>query len=113
MDPENKGTLSPDEKLMFYVLVSNGMWPLDEKARAKGKSEDDPIIIDLKEDYVRAEYLVVGHLLYPLKNEFKRQLLMEKNGRYYDLLIFNVTEEDGTEHEESFYFDITVGYNAL
>lgn len=113
MDSENKRELSQDGKMMFYVLESNGLWPLDEKARAKGKSEDDPIIIDLKEDYVRAEYLVAGLLLYPRNNEFKRQLLMEKNGRDYDLLIFNVTEEDGTEHEESFYFDITVGYNAL
>jgi hypothetical protein len=113
MDPENKGTLSPDEKLMFYVLVSNGMWPLDEKARAKGKSIDDPIIIDLEEGYVRAEYLVAGLLLYPRKNELAMQSLMEKDGRKYDTLAFHVTEEDGTEHHESFIFDITVGYDAL
>ena len=112
-EPENNKELPLEAKLMIYVLAKNGMWPVNESTFIKGRSIDDPIVIDLEGVYVRAEYLVAGFLLHPKKNEFKHQFLYGKDDRHFDELLYEVTEEDGTVHEEHFFFDITVGYNAL
>lgn len=113
-EPEtNNKTLPPEVKLMIYVLLKNGMWPVNETTYTKGKSMDDPIVIDIEGVYVRAEYLVAGFLLHPKKNKFTLQSLFNKGDRHYDELTYEVTEEDGTVHMEHFFFDITVGYNAL
>lgn len=112
-EPENKKELPLEAKLMIYVLVKNGMWPVNESTYTKGKSIDDPIVIDLEGVHVKAEYLVAGFLLHPKKNKFILQSLYGKDDRHYDKLTYEVTEEDGTVHEEHFFFDITVGYNAL
>ncbi len=106
-------SLPMEAKLMVYVLLKNGMWPVNESTYTKGKSLDAPIVIDFVDSYVRAEYLVAGFLLHPRQNKFTTQFLLEKDGRHYDQLVYEVKEEDGTIHEEAFYFDITVGYNAL
>ena len=98
---------------MLYVLVKNRMWPVNDSTYTKGKSIDDPIVIDLEGVYVRAEYLVAGFLLHPKKNKFTLQCLYNKDDRHLDQLIYEVTEEDGTVHEEEFFFDITAGYKAL
>lgn len=113
IEPENNETLPLEAKLMIYVLLQNGMWPVNDSTYTKGKSIDDPIVIDLVDGYVRAEYLVAGFLLYPKKNEFTLQSLCFQKGRHYDCLTYEVTEEDGSVHDEHFYFDITVGYNAI
>lgn len=113
IEPENNETLPLEAKLMVYVLLKNGMWPVNESTYTKGKSIDDPIVIDLVDGYVRAEYLVAGFLLYPKENEFVLQGLYGKDDRHYDCLTYEVTEEDGSVHEEQFFFDITVGYNAI
>ena len=113
IEPENNETLPIEAKLMIYVLLKNGMWPVNGSTYTKGKSLDDPIVIDLVDGYVKAEYLVASFLLHPRQNEFKMQFLLEKEGKHYDKLLYDVTEEDGSVHEEQFYFDITVGYNAI
>ena len=113
IEPENLKSLPIEAKTIIFVLAKNRMWPVNEITYTKGKSIDDPIVIDLMDGYVRAEYLVAGFLLYPKKNEFTIQSLCFKDDRHYDCLTYEVTEEDGSVHEEHFYFDITVGYNAI
>ena len=58
------------------------------------------------------EYLVAGFLLHPKQYKFKMQSIFHKDGKYYDQLLYEVIEEEGTIHEEHFFFDITIGYKA-
>ncbi len=100
-------------KMMLYILYKNGMWPENEKTSTRGRSLDDPIVINFAEEYVRMEYLVAQFLLHPKQYKFMMQSLLEKNDHYVDVLLYHMTEEDGTIHDVQLYFDITVGYNAL
>ena len=104
-----------DAALLLYALAKNSMWPnpvSDNPEGNIGSSIDNPIKIDLVYDYVKTEYLVADYLLLPKKHRFLSQFLCEKDGRYYDMLTYEVTEKNGTTHEERFYFDITEGHNA-
>ena len=69
-EPDNLKTLPVEAKMILFVLLKNRMWPVNEITYIKGKSIDDPIVIDLLDGYVRAEYLVAGFLLHPKQNEF-------------------------------------------
>ena len=111
-DSNAPNEISHEAKLVIYVLEKNGMWPINEITYKKGKSIDDPIVIDFVDDYVQAEYLVAGFLLHPNKYEFQMQFLLDKDDQHYDHLLYEVTEKDGTVHQEKFFFDITIGYNA-
>ena len=97
-------------KRMLAVLMMNGMLPVGETTSSKGRSMEDPIVIGLKDDNVPLEYLIVAFLLGKKEKRFLLQSLLCDNGRYYDRLDYEVKEDDGSVHEESFYFDITVGF---
>ena len=100
-------------KMVLYVLYKNGMWPENEMTHTRGRSLDDPIVINFADEYVRMEYLVAQFLLHPKQYKFIMQSLLEKDDQYVDVLSYQVTEDDGTVQDVQLYFDITVGYNAL
>lgn len=106
-------SLPVEAKRVLDVLQKNGMWPINENTFKKGRSTDDPIVIDFAEDYVRTEYLIAELLLRPVRSEFNTQFLINKDNRHFDKLLYDVTDKNGTVKSVPFVFDITVGYNAL
>lgn len=113
MDKETLEQMPDDVKVMLFILLKNKMWPVNGTTYTKGRSIDDPIVIGIKENYVRMEYLIAAFLLHPMKNTFILQSLFGKDDKHYDRLDYEVTEEDGSVHNEQFYFDITIGFNAI
>lgn len=112
MDKISFDQLPEEAKQTLYVLHRNGMFPFNEKTEKKGRSVSDPIVIDLEQDCVRLEYLIADVLLHGKRRGMIRQSLLRVNSRDIDKLDFEVTEDDGSVHVESFYFDITAGFNA-
>ncbi len=94
------------------ILKDNGMWPIDPDS-TKGKSIDDPILIEGVHFYVRMEYRVMNLLFAGKNNELIIQGLCEKDDRKIDCMLMKVSNRDGSdEHTEKVFFDITEGFNA-
>lgn len=103
----------PKIKGPIEILEENGMWPLGPTS-AKGKSMDDPILIEGVHFYVNMEYRVMNILFAGKKHELLIQSICEKNGRKIDVMLMKVANPDGTdEHTEQVCFDITEGFNSL
>ena len=111
---------------MFDVLFDNGFEePLADyrdyvvyHTSARGCNPRNPFIIDETEGYVGLEYEVIGWILETARGEECQWRLLEQR-LYYQ------TADDGSQRqidelllsvdgqEESYYFDITVGMQAL
>ena len=108
--------LPPELEIMMYILIQNGMLPKNEKTYSKGKTLDDAIVINIRNDYVHQEYEIARYLFFGQGYwHYKRisQSLLRVNNRYYDKLVFEVMGDAGVKHEEPLFFDITVGYTGL
>lgn len=106
-------TLFPKIKGPIEVLEENGMWPVDP-ASTKGKSIDNPILIEGVRLYVDMEYRVMNFMYADKQHELIIQGLCEKDGRKYDVMLMKISNPDGSdEHTEKVYFDITEGFNSL
>ena len=98
------------------ALLANGLDGENEQYRNyspqnKGCSIDNPFVVYNHKHYVRLEYAIMTILFewYPARNvriRLAEQSIVQKNGRYYDLLRYIVTSGDDT-HFEDYYFDIT------
>lgn len=73
-------------------------------------TRSNPLVITDKLDYVSIEYAVAKFLMEGKEWRKKRQALLDIGGRYVDELVFEVREPEGEWQEQSFYFDITSGY---
>ena len=103
----------PIAKSPIEILQENGIWPIDPSS-PKGKSMEDPILIQGVHFYVKMEYRVMNILFAGKNNELIIQGLCEKDGRKIDCMLMKVSNQDGSdEHYEKVYFDITEGYNSL
>lgn len=111
---------------MFDILFDNGFEePFADyssyskyDAYARGCNPEDPFMIDEKKDYVGLEYEVIGWILEMARGEECQWRLLKQS-------FFSQTTEDGSQRqidelllsvdgqEESYYFDITVGMQAL
>ncbi|MBR0534288.1 MAG: hypothetical protein IJK19_06325 [Bacteroidales bacterium] len=100
-------------KTMVEILKKNEMMPVNEKTFTMGRSLEKAIVIDIAEGYVRMEYMLAELFLRGKEHEFAIQFLIEKDEKKYDKLVYDVTESDGTVHQEEFYFDITVGFRSI
>ena len=110
MSEQNK---RPIFKGPIEILRENGMWPIDP-ASTKGKSIEEPILIQGVHLYVMMEYLVMNILFKGKRSELLIQGLTEKDGRYIDSMLMKVSNLDGSEeHTQIVYFDITEGYKSL
>ena len=103
----------PKIKGPIEILEENGMWPIDSKT-SKGRSIDEPILIEGVHFYVNMEYRIMNILFSGKKHELLLQSLCEIEGRKIDAMLVKVTNYDGSEeHTEKVFFDITEGFNAL
>ena len=106
-------TTRPKYKGPIEVLQENGMWPIDP-ASDKGKTIDDPILLEGVHFYVNLEYRVMNILFSGKKSQLIIQTLCEKDGRYLDMMLMKVSDQDGSdEHYEKVFFDITEGVKSL
>ena len=106
-------TKQPRIKGPIEILKENGMWPVDPSS-AKGKSIDEPILIEGVRLYVLMEYRVMNLLFAGKNNELIIQGICEKDGRKIDCMLMKVSNPDGSDsHVEKVYFDITEGFNSL
>ena len=108
-----------DMKLLYAawcVLEENGMTSGSDVVRnGKGVSEEAPIVIRTTEDYyVRLEYIILSLLLRGKEYKLAFQSLFEtKDGRKIDRLLVSVKDSpESAPADESFFFDITAGYDA-
>ena len=117
---ENKGEFIEKMALLYAAwkeLEGNGMISESEIVRnGKGDSQESPIVIRTsREYYVRLEYIILSLLLKGKEYSLVSQSLFEtKAGRKMDRLLVSV--KDGPESEakeESYFFDITAGYDAI
>ena len=82
----------------------------------KGKSKDDPIIIDKKaiKNYIKLEYFIVSKLLeINDNNNYQRvtQKLLKHNNKVIDYLKIKVSNNCTSQvNYEDFYFDISNVY---
>ena len=103
----------PKIKGPIEILQENGMWPLDSSS-VKGKSIEDPILIEGVHFYVNMEYRIMNFLFAEKKHELLIQSVINKDGRHFDCMLMKVSNPDGSnEHTEKVFFDITEGFNSL
>ena len=108
-----------DMKLLYAawcVLEENGMTSGSDVVRnGKGVSEEAPIVIRATGDnYVRLEYIILSLLLRGKEYKLAFQSLFEtEDGRKIDRLLVSVKHSpERAPADESFFFDITAGYDA-
>ena len=106
-------TPRPKYKGPIEVLQENGMWPMDP-ASTKGKTIEDPILIEGIHFYVHMEYRVMNILFGGKKSRLIIQSVCKKDDRYIDMMLMKVSDQDGSdEHYEKVFFDITEGVKSL
>ena len=75
-----------------------------------GQSIDDPILIDVAEDWVSLEYKIIG-FIQQLGNKIwrmEKQELIKKGNKYIDKI--SIVLDDDQTHYHNYYFDITKTY---
>lgn len=122
------------------VMMSNGILTLEDRRRYArydpanpGCSKDNPVFIDVTEDYVRLEYEILERLLRPVPFRFvdykvEMQRLICCGERRLDVLTVKVYTHSQAEFKgdgspvlperkflgtEEYWFDVTAGFEAL
>ena len=111
--PQRKSSLPPQFERLIRVIYRNKLLQVDETTMARGKSMDNPIVIDFTEDYVELEYMVIEYLLHGKQHSLVEQRLRHENDRHLDMLQFDITDEGGSVRRVDIWFDITAGFEAL
>lgn len=118
-----------DAAALVRVFDDNGLLELMEfgstypyNPSKKGCNKDNPFVINEYDNYVHLERSMMD-VIYQgggKENTFVKQQSMDCKGRKIDCLTFKVLPTDTKEptsitetNIEKYYFDITVGYNAL
>lgn len=84
----------------------------DYNSDNKGCNPDNPFVIDHETGYVQLERCIIEYILGPFsKDWYKKQSILNHNGRYYDVLEFRRMDCTATKPER-YYFDITKGFTA-
>jgi len=105
-----------------YILNENKMaledYMGDYNRNNIGCNVDAPIVINKANNYIRKEYCLAEGLLTEWTSRKRRfkllsQRLLSVNGRKIDCLTYKVCAPDGKITTEEYYFDITVGYEAM
>lgn len=94
----------------------------------QGCNENDPFVILDEDDYIEQEYEMIDDICGSFFREFfqeyqvSKQSLLGRNGRKIDRIDVDILEpvlaDDGKEEmkvvgQESYFFDITIGFNAM
>ena len=103
--------MPPEVKLVFRILVKNGMDPKTNAFKLKGRSLENPIVIRVADGHIFSEYLVSEFLL--LGRQYKKlsQSCIMQDDKVIDQLTYEVTSKKGDVSQVNFYYDITEGFN--